>query len=380
MNAADEIVLAAFGVQSSVLRASPGLGAWLYQTGGSLAFTAGQSPHLCFLFADEQGTLGLQEGINESTTGFAAGGETLWISSGEQVWRFADVGPKTIGGIAADAVYMPRKGHVIGPCKARDLLADVTFRGRWYEVLFVNAAFGCIATVDDCQNFQPVWKPSFVSARPPGHLCPLYGMAARDGDLAFVTLSGPDDGPRGVAAAQRRDGMVLDVYSSNVLCSGLSLPHSPCWHDGRLWLLNSGVGDFGYLDHGHFVPVALCPGFARGLCFAGDMAVIGVSPSREDSAVSGLLVNDRQQTQEPGRFCGLLAVDPATGATRHWLSIGGQQAELYDLAFLPGVRRPYSSGFCHPGLHHTPLTVPEDDVFPAAWSDLRPRSAKEASP
>ena len=48
------------------------------------------------------------------------------------------------------------------------------------------------------------------------------------------------------------------------------------WHEGRLWLLNSGTGEFGCVDFsaGRFEPVAFCAGYARGLCFIDGFAVV----------------------------------------------------------------------------------------------------------
>ncbi len=41
---------------------------------------------------------------------------------------------------------------------------------------------------------------------------------------------------------------MLDVPSGEVVVGGLCMPHSPRWHDGRLWLLESGNGALGYVD------------------------------------------------------------------------------------------------------------------------------------
>ena len=40
-------------------------------------------------------------------------------------------------------------------------------------------------------------------------------------------------------------GVVIDVESNEVVCRGLSMPHSPRWYRDRLWVLNSGHGQFG---------------------------------------------------------------------------------------------------------------------------------------
>lgn len=43
-------------------------------------------------------------------------------------------------------------------------------------------------------------------------------------------------------------GVVVDVESGEIVCAGLSMPHSPCWDDGQLYVLNSGQGEFGRVD------------------------------------------------------------------------------------------------------------------------------------
>jgi hypothetical protein len=56
-------------------------------------------------------------------------------------------------------------------------------------------------------------------------------------------------------------------FVGEVLVRGLSMPHSPRWHDGRLWLLESGTGRLLSVDVAtrRGEPVADLPGFARGL-------------------------------------------------------------------------------------------------------------------
>lgn len=38
------------------------------------------------------------------------------------------------------------------------------------------------------------------------------------------------------------------MRNNEIVAGGLSMPHSPHWHNAKLWLLNSGTGDFGYVD------------------------------------------------------------------------------------------------------------------------------------
>lgn len=349
--------------EKPALNASPGLGGWLKEVGGSLAFTTYQSSRLFLLSAAEDGQTLALERIMGAAMGLAVDPKGLWVVNQQQAWRFSNLGPQTLGETAFDAVYMPRKGYFLGPCDAHDILADVSFRGQNHELLFVNTHYSCIAALDDYYNFRPIWKPAFISALSLGDRCHLNGMCARDGELAYATLCGRSDTAIGWKPMKSGGGCVVDIASNEIVCEGLSMPHSPRWHDGKLWLLNSGDGDFGYVDFAahRFISVGQCPGFARGLCFIGDYAVIGVSKLRENTFSSGLNIKARLESQHIQEFCGLLVIDPTTGTLVHWLTIEAPVTELYDVAFLPGVMHPYTPGFSEPQLHRAICQFPEDE-------------------
>ena len=74
--------------------------------------------------------------------------------------------------------------------------------------------------------------------------------------------------------------------------TGLSMPHSPRWHDDKLWVLDSGNGGLGVVDptSGRYQEVCRLPGFTRGLDFAGPFAFVGLSQVRESAVFSGIAV------------------------------------------------------------------------------------------
>ena len=124
------------------------------------------------------------------------------------------------------------------------------------------------------------------------------------------------------------------------------MPHSPRLYRDRLWLLDSGNGYFGYLDRqrGHFERVTFCPGYARGLAFVGDFAVIGLSLPRDNASFQGLALASELERKSADARCGLLVVDLRSGDIVHWLRIEGVIGELYDVSALPGVQRPMAIG------------------------------------
>jgi uncharacterized protein (TIGR03032 family) len=361
--AAPEKVVEQEKVEKPILHPSPGLGAWLREVGGSLAFTTYQSSRLFLLSAGEDDTTTALERIMGAAMGLAVDDKGIWVANKQQVWRFSNIGAQTLGKMTFDAVYMPRKGYFLGPCDTHDILANVTFRGKRHELLFVNTQYSCIAAIDDHYNFRPVWKPDFISTISQGDRCHLNCMCARDGELAYATLCGHSDTTIGWKPMKSNGGCVVDIARGQVICEGLSMPHSPRWHDGRLWLLNSGVGDFGYVDFatGKFVDIALCPGFARGLSFVGGYAVIGISKLRDNTFASGLSVLGRLEEQHIRQTCGLLVINPMNGQLVHWLTIEGVVSELFDVAFIPGVMRPFTPGFSEPQLHQVLVHGPDGE-------------------
>jgi uncharacterized protein (TIGR03032 family) len=165
--------------------------------------------------------------------------------------------------------------------------------------------------------------------------------------------------PRYVTAVSRSDvgdgwrdrradgGVVIEVESGEIVAEGLSMPHSPRLHDGRLWVLNSGAGELGWIDpgSGRFEPVAFCPGYARGLAFVGGYALVGLSLARENRTFSGLPLDAVLASRGAEARCGLLVIDLATGDTVEWVRIEGVVRELFDVAVLPGAANPALVGF-----------------------------------
>jgi uncharacterized protein (TIGR03032 family) len=102
-------------------------------------------------------------------------------------------------------------------------------------------------------------------------------------------------------------GVVYSGRSREPIATGLTRPHSARLHNGRVWVLNSGYGELGYVDRGSFQAVCRLPGWTRGLGFSGRIAFVGTSRvlPRFASYAPGL---------DPARsVCGVHAVDTASG-------------------------------------------------------------------
>jgi uncharacterized protein (TIGR03032 family) len=74
-----------------------------------------------------------------------------------------------------------------------------------------------------------------------------------------------------------RHGVIFSGKTREPIVWGLTRPHSARLFREKIWVDNSGYGEFGVVDHGSFLPVAQLPGWTRGLCFRQKVAFVGVS-------------------------------------------------------------------------------------------------------
>jgi len=116
------------------------------------------------------------------------------------------------------------------------------------------------------------------------------------------------------------------------------MPHSPRYHDGRIWLLESGIGAVSVLDDstGKTVEVARLPGFTRGLCFVGPYAFVGLSQIRESAIFGGIPIAESPEK----RCCGVWVVDVRSGATVAFVRFEGVVQEIFAVEALPSIRFP----------------------------------------
>lgn len=330
------------------LRPSRMFAPWLASVGCSLGFTTYQAGKVFLIGSNpETQRISVYERSIPRCMGLGAGPDgTLWLSSLYQLWRFEnflDPGRTRDG---HDAIYVPVEGRTTGDVD----IHDVHPLGGEKSPVFVVTRFNCLATLDRQNSFVPIWKPPFIDRIAAEDRCHLNGLAMRDGKPAFVTCVARTN----VAGAWREHrgdgGMVLDVETGEPVVTGLSMPHSPRLHDGRLYLIQSGTGEFGEvdLDTGKFQPMCFLPGFARGVGFIGHHAIIGVSRPRREKTFEGLALDARLEEAGAQPTCMLAVVNLETGDIEHSLEIAGAVQELYDVTVLRGIRRPMILGFRTP--------------------------------
>ncbi|MBE9076943.1 TIGR03032 family protein [Romeria aff. gracilis LEGE 07310] len=329
--------------------------AWLAEQPLSLAFTTYQAGKMFWLGLQPDGRLSVFERTFERCMGLCIQDSTLWLSTLYQLWRFENTLPAGQNYQGYDALYVPQMSYVTGDLDIHDVViaqapgkSDRASASTEHEnPVFVNTLFSCLAQPSATHSFVPVWQPPFISKLAAEDRCHLNGLALRDGQPRYVTAISQSDVADGWRDQRVDGGCVVDIESNEVIATGLSMPHSPRWYRGQLWLLNSGRGEFGYVDvaTGRFEAVTFCPGYLRGLAFAGDFAVVGLSEPRHNKSFQGLPLDDALTAKGATPRCGLGVIDLRSGDLVHTLRIEGVIAELYDVAVIPGVRRPMAIGF-----------------------------------
>jgi len=268
--------------------------------------------------------------------GIAADPRRLTIGGSHTVWDYRNVPAvaqqlEPVG--THDACYLPRRLHVTGDIDIHEL-AYAADNALWV----VNTRFCCLCTLDAEHSFAPRWRPPFVSALAPEDRCHLNGLGMVDGRPKYVTALGETDTPGGWRATKASGGLLLDVETNEIMLRGLSMPHSPRWYQGKLWVLESGQGSLAVVDlqRGTWETVAQVPGFTRGLDFYGPLAFIGLSQVRESAVFSGIPLVERLKE----RTCGVWVVHLETGQTVGFLRFEAGVQEIFAVQVLPGVRFP----------------------------------------
>jgi uncharacterized protein (TIGR03032 family) len=326
--------------------------ALLEQLRASLLVSTYQANKLLAVRASGQGLSTLVRTFDKPM-GLAVDGSRLALGTRKEVWflrNAPDIAPRVEPVGTHDACYLPRSSHVTGDIG----IHEVAWGGD--ELWLVSTRFSCLATVNPDYSFVPGWRPPFISALAAEDRCHLNGLAIVDGRPKYVTALGTTDVRDGWRADKPRGGCIMDVPSGEFVTRGLSMPHSPRWHDGKLWVLESGTGSVVLVDRatGQRDTVVQLPGFTRGWAFAGPYAFVGLSKIRSTSAMDGVpLAKWRDQLK-----CGIAVVDLRSGQTIGLLEFQTAVEEIFDVQLLPGLRFPEVIGFQHETINHTFVVPP----------------------
>ena len=322
---------------SAGLAASPGLFDLLERLDLALAFCSRRSGTLHLVGRGEGHKIVWHQHPVPGTMGLSWAGDWLRVSGREHLFGLqAQAVPPSAPGQPSHRLVLGEAQRT-GPIELHDLAHDALGRP-----VFAHTRGSSVGRLADSGLVEHLWQPPFISSLANDDRCHLNGLALRAGQPAYVTAAACTDEPGGWRLQRATGGVVIDVQASEVVAHGLSMPHSPRWVDGRLWLLNAGRGELGFLDgldsaHARFVPVASFPGFARGLAIQGQHAFVGVSHPRQDD-FAGLPLQHLLPRAGTAPWCGIRVIDLGSGECVAWLRLPPGTGEIHDLALLPQVR------------------------------------------
>jgi uncharacterized protein (TIGR03032 family) len=334
--------------QQTSISTSRGFADFLATNRLSLALTSYQTGQLILIGPLLDGRLSVFQRNFVRAMGLWATPQRLFLTTIAQIWRLENVlGPgqfATQRNIRYERLYVPRMSHTTGDIDAHEIGVDAEDR-----LVFVNTKYSCLATFDPVHSFKPLWKPNFISKLAPEDRCHLNGLAMQNGAPKYVTAVSRCDVVDGWRERRHEGGILIDVESDRVVTEELSMPHSPRLNAGALWVLDSGRGDLVRVDpqSGKREKVAFCPGFARGLSFWRGYALVATSLPR-DGAFKGLELENNIKARDGEPRCGAYIIDTRNGDILHWIRFEGAVRELFDAAWIPGVRAPMCVGLGNP--------------------------------
>ena len=296
----------------------------IYQANKIIYISAGNSENLVQLSQDFDSPMGLA--AEENCLAVATKDEVIMLSYARAL---ASSYPRQSN--TSDGQYIPQATYFCGELKIHDLVWGRA--GLWQ----VNTLFSCLSVKDDRNNFNPQWRPRFISELAPEDRCHLNGVAMVDGRPEYVTALGETNTFEGWRPSKTSGGIVMHVPSNEVVLRGLPMPHSPRVYDDKLYVLLSATGELAHVDtaRGGYDVVTRLPGFVRGMARYGDYLFVGLSQLRRKSPTFSDIPIARESP-----FCGIIAIDLLSGTTVGNLRYESICQEIYDVQALSGLRRP----------------------------------------
>jgi uncharacterized protein (TIGR03032 family) len=255
-----------------------------------------------------------------------------------------------------DVTFTERRINIVNDIDIHDIALDQD--GTPY---FCSPLFSSICTVSDTHSIKVYWTPPWISKVASEDRCHLNGLCCGpSGKPQYVTSVSRTDILNGWRKYKRDGGVVYDIINDKLICKNLSMPHSPVYHNGKLWVLNSGTGYFGYVDtdttkideddefqaeYHPFVECVFIPGFIRGMSFINNSYVIvGSSKDRHEQTFTGLQLNETLKKKRIDAMCGLFIINLNRMDIEHHFVFGENTKndvnEIYDVACIPDCNRP----------------------------------------
>ena len=241
--------------------------------------------------------------------------------------------------------YQPRFSYIASDVDIHDL--KITENG----IYFISASYNCVAMPSLEKTFEPYWIPPWITPSTDSDsddkylrredCCHINGLCCVDGKPKYITSTSRGN-ILGHWRTHKSEGFIFDIQDNKVVCEDINSPHSPNWYNGKLWVLESGTGYFGYVDlkNKKFVKKVFLPGFLRGMTFHDKYAIVCLSKDRHDHAFKDLPLCENLRCNSTVSVCGFRIIDIETFSIIEEFTFDDSSGvtELYDVVCLPGYR------------------------------------------
>jgi uncharacterized protein (TIGR03032 family) len=332
---------------------SPQVGAFLLRENISIVVSAYKVGRVISFGSTKKGELTAHEATYVRPMALALGSrgdcQEVWIASANSLIRCCAAPDVFNNNTETEGEYtstlVARQQHTIG---AQDVHGIYPYPEN--SVLFLSTKCNALCQLSYArpeETTRVLWKPPFISEIRMEDRCHVNGVCwtktetdVKIWQAQYATCVSESDAHDGWRDHRESGGIVIDMSTNTVIARGLSMPHSPQWRRGQLWLLSSGTGELGTIDvtTGLFTAKLFLPGFLRGLQFVGNYAIIGSSDDRNNARFNDLELGRKLAQKKSSAVCGVFIVDLTTLSIASKIEFVGDINELYDVLIVPGRR------------------------------------------
>lgn len=204
---------------------------------------------------------------------------------------------------------------------------DLYWHGQ--NLVAVNTEYSCLSEINPKnKKIKKFWQPFFITEVTAGDRTHLNGLLFENGVAEYATALGRANSHLGWKKNYLNGGILINIAKNSIVKSGLSMPHSPRKHSGKIYLLCSSKGTLCEFNPKTKKSLALLKvnHFLRGLCLIENYAFVGISKIREGSKImEGMGINRSQN------FAGLAVVDIKRKKVLGYIKLPSTCEEVYNI-------------------------------------------------
>jgi len=200
------------------------------------------------------------------------------------------------------------------------------------SIYFISTRYSAIGRLYREHITPCFWKPPFITEFIGEDLCHMNGLGVSNGQPEVISCLAGTNFTRGWRLFPANSGLLINIKTNKIICSGLTLPHSPRMVGESIYFLQSGLSCLSVLDTNtcDLQSITELPGFARGLAIIGKYAIIGISVIRNSNLWESLPV----KVKYPTSIQSIVIVDLVKGVIISTFVLPGEFYEIFDIQII----------------------------------------------